>query len=70
MKTKRFGKKLVLRKTTVVHLDKGEMKAVEGKDEVCATGELPTCITFMGYTCPKKTEPLTGFPCIVCGIEV
>jgi len=43
MKTKRFDKKLVLNKKTIVHLDNGEMKALEAGINHCKTITTPTC---------------------------
>ena len=47
MKTKKFNKKLALNKETIAYLNNLEMKAVEGKEQLCATGgfEYKTCQT-------------------------
>ena len=51
MKIKKFYKKLFLNKKTIVNLDNGEQRVVDGGVPACKTGELPTCISFQGYTC-------------------
>ncbi len=51
MKTKQFHKKLGLKKKTIVNLNNGEMKAVDGGEWPCKTGEIPSCISFNEYTC-------------------
>lgn len=56
MKTKKFGKKLVLSKQTIVNLGNGEMNELKGGDD--PSGHVPTCD---GRTCD-----LTGDPCIHC----
>jgi hypothetical protein len=76
MKTKKFGKKLVLNKKTVAHLDIGKLRAAKGgyiplnTIETCSCetcGDLETCggkscLTFC-ITC------VTGNPCIACVFE-
>jgi hypothetical protein len=61
MKTKKFHKKMVLNKKTIVHLGNGELKVVDGGNEYCKTGMLPTCITFY--------IPATGEPCVYCHVD-
>jgi hypothetical protein len=56
MKTKKFKKKLVLSKQTIVNLDNEEMNKLKVGDQ--NTLVLPTC---GGRTCD-----LTGDPCIQC----
>ena len=65
MKTKQFKKKLVLNKTTIVHLDNLAMKAVDGGDLTCETNDpIHSCITFNGYTC----HTCVGYTnCRTCG---
>lgn len=78
MKTKKFHKKLALNKRTIVHLGNEDLKKIGGGDWPCATGEIPSCITFNGYTCRTcagysncKTCLLTGVPiCLACGWPV
>lgn len=55
MKTKRFDKKLVLNKKTIVHLNIGEMNEVQGQGDT----EFP-CPTVIGPTCVVPTEGKCG----------
>lgn len=57
MKSKKFSKKLVLGKQTIVNLGNGEMNKL--KVGGSNTGCFPTCD---GRTC----DDLTGDPCIHC----
>jgi hypothetical protein len=74
MKTKKFHKKLALNKKTIVHLSNGDLKGVDGGKLDCATGEVPTCITYNTYTCHTcegytncRTCPITCNPtCFIC----
>ena len=54
MKTKKFSKKLVLSKQTIVNLGNDEMKNLKVGD-----------ITYFP-TCDGKTCDLTGDPCVHC----
>jgi len=60
MKTKAFSKKLTLNKTTIAHLDNGEMKVIHGgiRTALCPSW-LKTdcdCLT-IEPTCPTNTCP-------------
>lgn len=66
MKSKTFNKKLVLNKKTVSHLNRGELKAVDGGDEICDTDQAPTCISFQGWTCETCPTYMVGGICYAC----
>jgi hypothetical protein len=52
MKTKRFGKKLVLNKKTIAHLENVRMNAVKGGIQVCITiPVIRTCHTYSAIVC-------------------
>jgi hypothetical protein len=55
MKTKRFNKKLVLNKATIVNLDGNIMGNAKGGNTVtcaCPTAWDPTCVTACPHNCP------------------
>jgi hypothetical protein len=65
MKTKQFDKKMGLNKKTIVNLDNGEQRAVDGGKLYCATGEVDTCISYNDYKC-CTTYPITSNPPQIC----
>lgn len=65
MKVQKFDKKLDLNKKTIVNLNNGEQRVVDGGKLDCKTGELPTCISAFGYTC-CTTLPSLNPPCPSC----
>lgn len=68
MKTKPFNKKLVLNKKTVSHLNRRELKAVDGGEEICDTDQAPTCISFQGLTCETCPTYMIKGICHNCGV--
>ena len=70
MKTKKFGKKLVLNKKTVAHLGSGELNAAKGGDPATVIGQSCNWCYATNPTCTCKTCfticPLTGDPCLHC----
>jgi hypothetical protein len=59
MKSKKFGKKLVLKKRTIVHLGTGEMKRAQGGATIGCTTR-PDCSLWL--VCVTLPGPLTCGP--------
>ena len=69
MKTKKFGKKLVLKKRTIVNLSRIESGKVRGGDTdtvsaPCCTGDTRLDCTVTCETCPTE---VTCYTCATCG---
>ena len=64
MKTKKLNRKLVLKKTTVSHLNTGQMHAINGgaTEIIGCTG---TCMTVNPRKCPVPEETISCNGCTV-----
>ena len=60
MKSKRFNKKMVLNKKTVANLNNGEMREVNGGNQIC-----PDKITYQAGSCPTVCYTMNSDKSIV-----